>query len=104
MRNIYHKTVPDTGSGLSVAIGREGIAVSEVTSVAGLIDNPPAPLLVVTRTFSWKQYRERERVYSGDNGAGNMRARLVASAISLIAYWSGEETWLDTLEDFEEVS
>src|ERR1700744_4673102 len=39
--------------------------------------------------FTWQQYAKRERCYSGDNGSGNHKDRLVAGAISLLAYWGG---------------
>jgi hypothetical protein len=37
--------------------------------------------------FTWEQYRDRERSYRGDDGSGNMKARIVAGAISLMGNW-----------------
>ena len=39
--------------------------------------------------FNWDSYRKRERCYSGDDGSGTMKKRIVAGAISLLAYWGG---------------
>jgi hypothetical protein len=37
--------------------------------------------------FSWNDYHQRDRNYSGDDGSGNMQNRLVAGAISLLGHW-----------------
>ena len=100
--NIYHKVVSG-GHGLSVSIDRQGVNVAEMTPVEGLIEKPEGRYLVQTASFSWDKFRNRQRCYSGDNGAGRMRARLVAGAISLLAYWGGDESWLNRQRDFEEV-
>ena len=98
--NIYHKRAKG-GYGLSVAIGRHGITAREMTPVEGMIDDPPGRYLVTEGTYSWKQYRERSRIYSGDTGAGRIKARLVSGAISLLAFWGGDESWIDRARDFE---
>lgn len=103
MKNIYHKVVRETGSGLSVGIDEYGIKVSELTCIEGLIEDPEGAYLIITGHFSWNAYYNRNRCYGGDNGTGNMRERLVAGAISLLAYWGGEEGFIDNLNDFEEV-
>jgi hypothetical protein len=101
--NIYHK-VTDTESGLSVSIDRNGIAIKEITPVAGMMDDPEGDYLITEGRFSWEQYRGRTRSYAGDDGQGRMRDRLVAGAISLLAYWGGEESWSDDLGDFDEIA
>lgn len=93
-REIYRET-DDTGeNGLAVGIGRDGLRVVECR----YIGDADAPYLKITGHFTWPEYRARYRGYSGDDGSGRMRDRLVAGAISLLAYWGGEEELVDSMD------
>ena len=39
--------------------------------------------------YTWEAFWSRKRYYSGDNGSGRMKDRIVAGAISLMGLWGG---------------
>lgn len=95
VRTIYAGFSEDRRHALAVGISRRGVHVLAVDNVAGCFDTPPpAPYLARKASFSWREFRERERCYSGDDGSGCMRERVVAGAISLMASCGGEPEWL----------
>ncbi len=95
---IFRGFSADRRHTLIVGISRRGVHVTEVADARGCFDQPPpAPYLATTAVFSWQEFRGRERCYSGDDGSGCLRQRIVAGAISLIAYYGGDEKWLDDI-------
>jgi hypothetical protein len=96
VRTIYVGFSEDREHALVVGISRRGVHVLSLDNVAGCFDTPPpAPYLARKAFFSWREFWMRERCYSGDDGSGPMRERIVAGAISLIAFCSGEPEWLN---------
>lgn len=68
-------------SRLMVWIDRQGLSIRQWDDESDIGFN------VQTAFYSWARYKDRAHVYSGDDGSGRMKARLVAGAISLLAYW-----------------
>ena len=96
VRAIYVGFATDRQHALAVSISRRGVHVVAVDNVGGCFDSPPpAPYLARKALFSWREFLARERCYSGDDGSGSMRERIVAGAISLMASCGGEPEWLD---------
>jgi len=81
---IYDESTPH--SRLMVGYDRYGITIREWSDE---VPEGDTGYSVQEGYFTWKQYRDREQCYSGDDGSGKMTARLVAGAISLLAYWGG---------------
>lgn len=97
-RAIYIGFAADKQYALAVGISRRGVHVVAVDNVAGCFDSPPlAPYLLRKAFFSWREFWGRERCYTGDDGSGLMRERVVAGAISLMASFSGEPQWSEAL-------
>ena len=80
----YDETTPH--SRLMVGYDRYGIQIREWSDE---VPEGETGFSVQDGWFSWDSYRERERCYSGDDGSGTMKKRIVAGAISLLAYWGG---------------
>ena len=102
---ILYETYPckqHPESGLCVAIERDGIRVVEITWASeDEIGKHGGRWLVQAALFTWSAYHERNRCYSGDDGSGRLRDRIVNGAISLIAYWGGEEKTFRRQNDAE---
>jgi hypothetical protein len=79
MNWIYDKRTEH--SRLMVAIDRNGITVRQWS------EGEEKPFHFDEGFFSWNDYHQRDRNYSGDDGSGNMQNRLVAGAISLLGHW-----------------
>jgi hypothetical protein len=96
MNWIYDEQTPH--SRLMVGYDRYGIAIREWSD-----DASERAYHVHEAYFTWEQYRTRERNYSGDDGHGRMKQRLVAGALSLMSYYGpssdscGE---VDTLNEY----
>lgn len=104
VRTIYVRFSQDGQHALAVGISRRGVHVLAADNVAGCFDtSPPTPYLAMKAFFSWQEFWERERCYSGDDGSGPMRERIVAGAISLMASCSGEPEWLNARGRIESV-
>ncbi len=84
--NYPRKQHPE--SGLCVAIERDGIRVVEIQWVEF---DTETGWLVTSALYTWDAYHKRHHCYSGDDNGGKARERLTAAAISLLAYWGGEE-------------
>ena len=98
LQMIYVGFAADRRHALAVGISRRGVHAVAVDYVAGCFDSPPpAPYLARKALFSWREFWARERSYSGDDGSGPMRERVVAGAISLMASHGGEIEWLGSL-------
>ena len=81
---IYDERTPH--SRLMVGCDRYGISIREWSDE---VPEGETGFSVQDGFFTWRAWRERERCYSGDDGSGRMRARLVAGALSLMAYYGG---------------
>lgn len=97
IRVVFRGLSADRRGALIVGISRRGVHVTEVVDARACFDQSPrAPYLATTAVFSWQEFRGRERCYSGDDGSGCLRRRIVAGAISLIAAHGGDHAWLTT--------
>ena len=81
---IYDETTPH--SRLMVGYDRYGIQIRQWSDE---VPEGETGYSVRDGWFSWESYRKRERCYSGDDGSGRLKDRLVAGAISLLAYYGG---------------
>ena len=98
VRLVYRQFSQVKRHALAVGISHWGVHVVEVDFVGECLgSSSPGPFLARKAVFSWEGFRRRERCYSGDDGSGSMKHRLVAGAISLIARYGGDAEWLDDL-------
>lgn len=70
-------------SRLMVGIDRQGVTIREWSDDCAT----DGPYHFDEGFFSWERFRKRDRSYSGDNGTGKLRERIIAGAISLMSYW-----------------
>ena len=106
-RTIYKRVVRESRNGLAVAIGPYGLRATEMTDCVGLLEAVPRGAMLLTRVeLTWNGVRDRLRnpgqCYSGADGCGTLRKRMVDAAIEALAYsgHSSEEdivTRLDSL-------
>lgn len=89
---LYSETSPDGAHGLAVGISRYGLHAVQVDRL------DDGRFLKQAGIFDWPAVRQRERCYSGDDGRGRLRQRLVAAAISLLAYHGGDEALTEHLD------
>jgi hypothetical protein len=85
-------------SRLMVGYDRYGITIREWSES----DGGDVDYRVTERSFTWEDYRTRDRCYSGDDGSGKLKARLVAGAISLLAYWGGSSDSTGEVDSLDE--
>jgi hypothetical protein len=95
MTTIYDEQTEH--SRLVVGYDRYGITVREWSE--NDLEDADTAFICTEGWFSWERYWKRERLYSGDDGTGRMQARIVAGAISLLAHWGGENTFVDSLQE-----
>ena len=98
---IFHEFSADGKHALVVAISRRGVHVLEIAEIGGCFDSPEATYLAKRAALPWREFRARDRCYSGDDGSGCLRQRIVAGAISAIASRGGDHVWLVLLESAE---
>lgn len=97
-RVLYRHHTREGDHGLAVAISRDGLHVTQVDDLSSNPGFQPGQYLKLSNTFSWAAYRNRVRCYAGDTGRGPLRQRLVAAAISLLAWHGGAEEITDHLD------
>jgi hypothetical protein len=84
-------------SRLVVGYDRYGITLREWSENS--LEDADSAFILTEGWYTWDDFKHRDRNYSGDDGRGTMKHRIVAGAISLRGEWGGETKFVDTLEE-----